>query len=90
MLSFLVKYILPDSSSAVCTTPLFPTSDAIYLLSSNQRMQFLLSRLTDVTNLGSSVTLSSLKCLFQQSSGDHTRCSASKEAGGVGVAPFSI
>lgn len=55
MLSFLVEHILPDSSSSVCTTPLFPTLGAIFFLGSNQGMQFLLSRLTDVTNLGSFV-----------------------------------
>lgn len=37
MLSFLVKYILPDSSSSGCTTPLFPTSGAIFFLEQQPR-----------------------------------------------------
>lgn len=90
MLSFLMEYILPDSSSSVCTTSLFPTSGAIFPLRSNQGMQFLLSRLTDATNLGSFVILNSLKLLFQQSSDDYTRFPASKDAAGVSLAPFSI
>lgn len=90
MLPFLVECILPDFSSSVHTTPLFPTSGAIFFLSSNQGMQFLLSRKTDVTNLGSFVILNSLKLLFQQSSGDYTRFSASKEAGGVNLALLMI
>lgn len=90
MFSFPVEYILPDSSSSVCSTPLFSTSGAIFLLSSNQGRQFLLSRLTDITSFGVFIILNSLKLLFQQSSGDYTRFSASKEARGVSLAPFSI
>lgn len=47
----LLEYVLSDYSSSVCTTH-SPLVQVLFLPEQQPGLQFLLSRLTDVTNLG--------------------------------------